>query len=112
YDFILGHPPSAARRNGRFYVQAASGKSNSSIKRSLGQSHLSLAETQPCAVSRGPARPAAPASPAAARSLRRPSGDRTAECAQQFPRSDADCHTPLPCEVRKGNDTTPKACCP
>src|SRR5215813_7365652 len=22
------------------------------------------------------------------------------------------CHTPLPCEVRKGNDTTPRACCP
>src|SRR5262245_21923755 len=22
------------------------------------------------------------------------------------------CHTPLRCEVRKGNDTTPRACCP
>src|SRR5262249_3243176 len=28
------------------------------------------------------------------------------------PPSDGDCHTPLPCEVRKGNDTTPRACCP
>jgi hypothetical protein len=98
------------RRNGRFYAQSASGKSNSPIKRSLGQSHLSLAETRPCAVSRGPARPAAPASPAAARSLRRPSGDRTAKCGQQFPPSDGDCHTPLPREVRKTNDTTPSAC--
>src|SRR5262245_14093097 len=33
-----------------------------------------------------------------------------AECGQQFPPSDGDCHTPLPCEVRKGNDTTPRAC--
>ena len=31
----------------------------------------------------------------------RPRG-RTAECSQQFPPSDGDCHTPLPCEVRKG----------
>src|SRR5262250_1414576 len=30
---------------------------------------------------------------------------------QQFPPSDADCHTPLPCEVRRGKDTTPRACC-
>src|SRR5262245_22297924 len=30
---------------------------------------------------------------------------------QQFPPSDGDCHTPLPREVRKGNDTTPRACC-
>src|SRR5262249_2004590 len=37
---------------------------------------------------------------------------RAAECGQQFPPSDGDCHTPLPCEVRKGNDTTPRACCP
>jgi len=29
-------------------------------------------------------------------------GDRIAECDQQFPPSDGDCHTPLPCEVRKG----------
>src|SRR5262249_23799009 len=39
-------------------------------------------------------------------------GSRPAECGQQFPPSDGDCHTPLPCEVRKGNDTTPRACCP
>jgi len=42
----------------------------------------------------------------------RPGDDRAAECDQQFPPSDGDCHTPLPCEVRKGNDTTPRACCP
>src|SRR5262249_3206440 len=36
---------------------------------------------------------------------------RAAECSQQFPPSDGDCHTPLPCEVRrKDNDTTPPAC--
>src|SRR5262249_19468811 len=29
-------------------------------------------------------------------------GSRAAECGQQFPPSDGDCHTPLPCEVRKG----------
>ena len=39
----------------------------------------------------------------------RPRG-RAAECSQQFPPSEGDCHTPLPCEVRKGNDTTPRAC--
>src|SRR5215831_2168618 len=33
-----------------------------------------------------------------------------AECDQQFPPFDGDCHTPLPCEVRKGNDTTSRAC--
>src|SRR5262245_225511 len=27
---------------------------------------------------------------------------RAAECDQQFSPSDGDCHTPLPCEVRKG----------
>jgi Activator of Hsp90 ATPase homolog 1-like protein len=32
---------------------------------------------------------------------------RAAECGQQFPPSDSDCHAPLPCEVRKDNDTTP-----
>src|SRR5262249_11226464 len=32
-----------------------------------------------------------------------------AECGQQLPPSDDDCHTPLPCEVRKGNDTTSRA---
>src|SRR5262249_30836509 len=31
----------------------------------------------------------------------RPRG-RAADCGQQFPPSDGDCHTPLPCEVRKG----------
>src|SRR5262249_59673378 len=31
-------------------------------------------------------------------------GRRAAKCGQQFPPSDGDCHTPLPCEVRKGND--------
>src|SRR5262249_13827388 len=36
------------------------------------------------------------------------SGHATA--AQQFLPSDGDCHTPLPCEVRKGNDTTPQEC--
>jgi hypothetical protein len=38
----------------------------------------------------------------------RPSGS-AAECGQQFPPSDRDCHTPLPCEVRKGKNTTPRA---
>ena len=32
----------------------------------------------------------------------RPRCRRAAECSQQFPPSDGDCHTPLPCEVRKG----------
>src|SRR5215472_2214843 len=41
----------------------------------------------------------------------RPRG-RAAECDQQFPPSDGDCHAPLPCEVRQGKDTTPRACCP
>jgi hypothetical protein len=41
-----------------------------------------------------------------------PRGCRTAECSQQFPPSDGDCHTPLPREVRKGNDTMTRACCP
>src|SRR5215510_6718780 len=40
----------------------------------------------------------------------RPRGCRAAECGQQFPPSDGDCHTPLHCEVRKGNDTTSRAC--
>src|SRR5262249_18737473 len=39
----------------------------------------------------------------------RPRRHRAAECDQQFPPSDGDCHTPLPCEVRKWNDTTPRA---
>src|SRR5262249_45563816 len=38
--------------------------------------------------------------------------DRSAECGQQFPPSDDNCHTPLPCEVRKRKNTTPRACCP
>src|SRR6516162_53335 len=32
----------------------------------------------------------------------RPRDRRAAECGQQFPPSDGDCHTPLPREVRKG----------
>src|SRR5262249_24316515 len=39
----------------------------------------------------------------------RPRG-RSAECGQQVPPSDGDRHTPLPCEVRRGKDTTPWAC--
>src|SRR5215831_16947107 len=31
----------------------------------------------------------------------RPRRRRAAECGQQFPPSDGDCHTPLPCEVRR-----------
>src|SRR5262249_33014488 len=42
----------------------------------------------------------------------RPRGRCAAECGQQFPSSDGDCHAPLPCEVREGNDTTPRAYCP
>src|SRR5262249_51006770 len=42
----------------------------------------------------------------------RPRRRRAAERSQQFPPSDGDCHTPLPCEVRKWNDITPRACCP
>jgi len=33
----------------------------------------------------------------------RPRDRRAAECGQQFPPSDGDCHTPLPREVRKWN---------
>src|SRR5215467_4940133 len=40
----------------------------------------------------------------------RPRCCRAAECSQEFPPSDGDCHTPLPREVRKGNNTTPLAC--
>src|SRR5262249_1722551 len=40
----------------------------------------------------------------------RPRGGRAAERGQQFPSSDGDCHTRLPCEVRKENDTTPREC--
>src|SRR6516162_4012569 len=35
--------------------------------------------------------------------------NRAAECSQQFPPSNGGCHTPLPREVRKRNDTTPQA---
>jgi len=40
----------------------------------------------------------------------RPRGSHTAKCGQQFPPSDGDCHTPLPCEVRGGKNTTSRAC--
>src|SRR6516162_5391562 len=46
----------------------------------------------------------------AARALPAATPPRAAEGDQQLPPSDGDCHTPLPCEVRKGNDTTPRAC--
>src|SRR5262245_38492526 len=42
----------------------------------------------------------------------RPRRGRAAECGQKLPPSDGNCHTPLPCEVRKGKNTTPRACCP
>jgi hypothetical protein len=42
----------------------------------------------------------------------RPGDRRAAERDQQLPPPDSDCHTPLPREVRKGNDTTPRAGCP
>src|SRR5215468_2766943 len=62
------------------------------------------------------ARPDVPDTRRLARLLRarreRPCSRRTAECSQQLSPSDGDCHTPHPCEVRKGNDTTPRACCP
>src|SRR5215469_7353147 len=49
--------------------------------------------------------------PALMRARRDQPGDcGAAEGSQQFPPSDGDCHTPLPCEVRKGNDSTPRAC--
>src|SRR5262245_40414373 len=40
----------------------------------------------------------------------RPRDRGAAEGSQQFPPSDGDCHTPLPREARKWNDTTPRAC--
>ena len=40
----------------------------------------------------------------------RPRGSRAAECSQQFPPSDGDCHAPSRAMVRKCNDTTPRAC--
>src|SRR5262249_35742252 len=40
----------------------------------------------------------------------RPRGRGAAERDQQFPPSDGDCHTPLPCELRKGTNTTSPAC--
>src|SRR5262249_58283365 len=42
----------------------------------------------------------------------RPRNRPPAECGQQFPPSYGDCHTPLPREVRKEKNTTPRACCP
>ena len=42
----------------------------------------------------------------------RPRNRPAAKCSQQLPPSDGDCHAPLPCEVRKDNDTTPRARCP
>src|SRR5215472_16996833 len=50
--------------------------------------------------------------PALLRARRERPGDRrrAAECGQQLPPSDGDCHAPLPCEVRKRNDTTPSPC--
>src|SRR5262249_57797226 len=56
--------------------------------------------------------PDAPPPLALLRARRERPRDRPAESGQQFPPSDGDCHTPLPCEVRKWNDTTPRACCP
>src|SRR5262245_21584448 len=45
-------------------------------------------------------------------SRQRPRDSSAAKCDQQFPPSDGDCHTPLPCEVRREKDITPRACCP
>src|SRR5215468_6042582 len=42
-------------------------------------------------------------------SRQRPRDSSAAKCDQQFPPSDGDCHTPLPCEVRQGNDITSRA---
>src|SRR5262245_55365106 len=42
----------------------------------------------------------------------RPRRRPAAECSQQFPPSDGDCRTPLPCEVRRRKDSTAPACCP
>ena len=52
-----------------------------------------------------------PASPQLRTRRERPGGSRAAERDQQFSPSDGDCHTPLPCEVRKRKDITPLACC-
>src|SRR5262249_45754549 len=60
---------------------------------------------------RGPAEDAAHGYRRLLRAAReRPRDRRAAEGSQQFPPSDGDCHTPLPCEVREGRDTTPRAC--
>src|SRR5262249_53613594 len=40
----------------------------------------------------------------------RPCSRRAAECGQQFPPSDGDCHAPLPCEVRKGTIARHEGC--
>jgi hypothetical protein len=45
-------------------------------------------------------------SPGCCARRKRPRDRRAAECSQQFPPSDGDCHTLVPREVRKGNDTT------
>src|SRR5262245_57807304 len=42
----------------------------------------------------------------------RPPSNRAAERGQQFPPSDGDFHTPLPCEVRKGKNTTTRHAVP
>src|SRR5262249_16518586 len=67
----------------------------------------------PCAPAGGPRRAEVADSWEFCRPLRAPrKGPRrcwAAECDQQLPPSDGDCHTPLPCEVRKRNDTTPQA---
>ena len=61
---------------------------------------------------RGSAQPSSPARPSPGAGFRRqrPRRRRAAERGQQFPPSDGDCHTPLPSEVRKWNDTTPRTC--
>src|SRR5262249_26843877 len=122
YAFITCSPPSAARRNGRFYTQSASGKSNSSKKRLWGViqhtrcagsksgPRRSQSRFKPC---RNPAKRGEPwpceACCTDSAACCAPRRRRAAECGRQFPPSDGDCHTPLPCEVRKRNDTTPRA---
>src|SRR5262249_47325980 len=75
-----------------------------------------LESGNPLALRRGRSRAKIPDCGQLARLLRarreRPRSRRAAERDQQFPPSDGDRHTPLPCEVRKGKDTTPRACCP
>src|SRR5262249_39317160 len=40
----------------------------------------------------------------------RPRSGWAAQCEYEFSPSDGDCHAPLPCEVRKRNDTMSRAC--